>query len=116
MNSDFAAEVAAMDANIRASYNRYIFVTKKQIMFLNSLLREGLESKDRSMKIAVVRLLVEPAVQKIAGVPVTSTKCLTSPIASYLIEQLKERDGYGLSDHGRWLLKEAELHVRNPTD
>lgn len=110
---EFEAEIEAIQWVIRTDYNRLIYVTQKQIQGLNALLRQGLSTPDREKRIAVVKRLVGAEVRSITGVEVQSTKNLTSPIASYLIEQLKEPNStpWQLSEHGRWLLHEAEQHI-----
>ncbi len=111
MDNELELEIQAMSANIRAQYCGLTYVSLKQITALNGLLNKGLVSKKRETRIAVVRLLVGPVIKDIVGVDITSTKCLTSPVCSYLIEQLKERYGWELSNHGAWLLSEAENAV-----
>lgn len=110
---DFEAELAAMQWVISSDYNKLVYVSQKQVQGLNALLNQGLSDKSRDVRIAVVRRLVGEVAKTITGVEVLSTKNLTSPIASYLIEQLKEPDSipWRLSEHGRWLIHEAETHL-----
>lgn len=110
---EFEAELEAMRWVIHSDYSKMVYVTQKQIQGLNALLNQGLADKSREHRIAVVRVLVGSEAKAITGVAVESTKNLTSPIASYLIEQLKEPDTlpWRLSEHGKWLIHEAEAHI-----
>jgi hypothetical protein len=110
---EFEIELQAMQWVIRSDYSRIIYVTQRQIQGLNALLRQGLSTPEREKRIAIVKCLVGAEVRQITGIEITSTKNLTSPIASYLIEQLKEPNStpWKLSEHGQWLLNEAERHI-----
>jgi len=110
--SDFDAELAAISWAVQNDCTALIYITQKQIRRLADLMEQGLSRpNDRKLRIAVLRLLVGDAAKMVTGVEVRSTKNLTSPIASYLINQLKTNGSYDINEHGRWLLREAEARV-----
>ena len=110
---DFDSELAAIQWALRTDCTRVVYVTRKQVRGLVSLMRQGLKNPDHDTRVAVLDLLVGEFTHTITGEPVVSTKSLTSPIASYLINQLKEPNSHPwkLNEHGRSLLAEAEARI-----
>lgn len=115
--NDFEAELAAISWAIHNDCDSLVFVTRKQVRRLVNLMKQGLSRpNDRKLRIEVLRVLVGKATQAVTGVEVKSTTNLTSPIASYLINQLKTNGSYEINDHGRWLIREAEARVSQPAE
>lgn len=106
-------ELAGLHDNLTSDC-RLIYISQKQVWAVNSLLSAGLESKSDEVRHEVLDMLVGRAMKVIANVPkVTSAKNLTSPVASFLINQLKEPNSnpWRLSDYGERLLRLCETEV-----
>lgn len=109
---DIESELEALKQNLLAD-TRIIYCTPQQIGGLNGLIRKGLENKSRTVRIAVLKRLAGEAMESIHGVPFESSKALTSPAASFLINLLLEPDTrpWELSSYGRNLIMETEKLV-----
>jgi hypothetical protein len=112
---DLDAHLEALTDNLKAEHSEIVYVTLGQIRGLNILLKQGLRSQNRGMRIAVLGLLAGPAMKDICNVDIQSSKNLTSPVASFLISLLKdpespEKDWY-LSEYGIELLAAAEKRI-----
>jgi hypothetical protein len=105
-------ELEALHENLLAQ-NRIAYVTLEQIGGLNGLIRKGLENKSRMMRIKVLKKWAEPAMKQLTGVTIESSKNLTLPIASFLINLLIEPDTspWELSSYGKELISETEKLV-----
>ncbi len=110
---DLDTELAALEINCLADTN-ITYVTHRQVGGICGLLGEGLRDNSRANQIAVLRILVGPAMKKIAGVEIGSRKNLTSHVANTLITQLLEPDTkpWELSDYGHDLLSAAEKRAK----
>lgn len=106
MNKELEAQVKAINQAIIAGHYRLIPVSGKQIKFLNALINGGL--KNTRHRIPVIRMLVGDAIKKITGEEFASTKQLTLPVASFLLNQIVDPWTHSLSSHGQWLLEQAE--------
>jgi hypothetical protein len=117
---ELQVEVDAIKQNLLANHNHMVYITLKQAQFLASLINEGLVVKRRRLRIRVLNILVGDAMKQIAGIEeIQSTKNLTAPVASYLIDLLQDKDGDewgGLSDYGRELISQAESVVEAQID
>ena len=105
-------EIEALKQNLLADTSlRY--VSLPQIGGLNGLIRQGLQHRTREMRLAVLREWAGEAVYRITGEELTSTKNLTSPIATFLINILLEPDStpWRLTPYGRSLIVETEKVV-----
>lgn len=102
-------ELEALHENLLAQ-DRIAYVTLEQLGGLNGLIRKGLENKSRMMRIKVLKKWAEPAMKRIAGVSIESSKNLTLPVASFLINLLIEPNTspWKLSTYGKELIKETE--------
>lgn len=107
------AELSGLTDNLLAD-TRIIYVTRNQVGGLNGLLNQGLEDKSPDNRHAVLNLLAGTAMLRIAGVKVRSATNLTSPVASFLINILKDNDStqWRLSDYGKELINQAETRVK----
>lgn len=106
-------ELEALNDNLLAD-TRIIYVTRKQVGGINGLLSMGLEDTSSDMRHAVLNMFAGRAMKRIAGVDVNSATNLTSPVASFLINLLKE-DGvepWQLSEYGRELISLAENNAK----
>ena len=91
-----------------------IYITKKQVLALVSLMQQGLTDKSRQTRIDVLSLWAGEAMMTVAGVEITSTKNLTSPIASFLINLLldSKQEDWSISEYGKELIKCSEARVK----
>ena len=109
---DFEVELDALYRNLTAD-RRIIYITQKQAVTLASLMSGGLESNNRAVRIEVLRLIAEQALEEVAGAKLNSTKNLTSPMASFLINYFrKNENSWELADAGRMVLSLAESFVK----
>ena len=106
-------EIEALRDNLLAN-TEIRYISLKQIGGLNGLIRQGLEEKTRDMRILVLREWAGDAMWAIERQVINSTKNLTSPIASFLINLLKEDDStpWRLSDYGQRLISITEKAVK----
>ncbi len=109
---DLDTELAALDINCTAD-PEITYVTHRQVGGICALLGK-LNDNSRANQIAVLNILVGPAMKKIAGVEIRSRKNLTSHVANTLIDQLLEPDTkpWELSDYGHDLLSAAEKRAK----
>ncbi len=112
MNLD--VELEGLKRNL-LSRTEIVFVSRDEVGGVNGLLRMGLQDKSDEMRHKVLNLLVGPAMLKITGVVVNSARKLTSPVAIFLIDQLREPDSkpWRLSAYGRELLALAEERAKD---
>lgn len=105
-------ELEAIRWALDADCTELIYVTQSQVFGLVSLMRQVL--KKREERIAVLRLLIGDFMEAHFGVTVESTKNVTLPVASYLINQLLEPDSdpWVLSKYGQELLEKAHERVQ----
>ncbi|MEE9540207.1 MAG: hypothetical protein V3V85_01790 [Candidatus Thorarchaeota archaeon] len=110
---DLDIELEALHLNCIASSNTG-YVSQSQVGGVCGLLRKGLEDNSKPMQLAVLRILVGPAMMQLAGVEINSRKNLTSHIATTLIDQLLEPESkpWELSEYGQELLSEAEERAK----
>lgn len=109
--SEYEAELAAISWIIRTDYSTPVCpATDKQVSGIIRLISQGISDTSRAARIRVLQRLVGPEIKRLKGVELQSTRDLTSPIASYLINQLKDPRSteWRLSPHGQWLIHEAE--------
>ena len=102
-------EIEALKQNLLADTSiRYVSLA--QIGGLNGLIRQGLENKSRRMRVEVLKEWAGEAIHAITGQEITSAKNLTSPIATFLINQLLEPDSnpWRLTPYGKKLIVETE--------
>jgi hypothetical protein len=111
MNLDI--ELQALTQNLLADTSIQ-FITQLQIGGLNGLLSMGLQDKSPETRHAVLRVLAGDAMFKIAGVEVNSAKNLTGPVATFLINILKQLDSspWRLSRYGTELIAAVESRVK----
>lgn len=109
---DFNAELEAIQWVLKTDCTELIYVSRKQVQGLASLM--GQEIKDRDTRIGVLDLLVGDFMYNVFNVIVKSTKNLTSPVASYLISQLRQPNSspWKLSKHGKWLLENGKQRLQ----
>lgn len=109
-------ELYALKQNL-LSVNEIRYVSAAQVKALASLITQGLEHKNRDMRIAVLRVWANDAMKQIVGIEINSGKNITSPIASFLISLLKdpEPDMWTLSPYGQTLIRETEKYVIGAT-
>lgn len=107
-------ELEGLHRNLLAR-TEIVFVSDGEVGGVNGLLRMGLKDKSDDMRHKVLNLLVGPAMIRITGIPVHSAKNLTSPVAIFLIDQLREPESkpWRLSEYGRKLLSLAEERAQN---
>lgn len=105
-------ELEALHENLLAQ-NRNTYVSLSQLGGLNGLIRQGLENKSRMMRVKILKKWAEPAMKQLTGVSIGSSKNLTSPVASFLINLLIEPDTtpWELNSYGRELIQETEKLV-----
>jgi len=103
-------EIAAINWELRTNRCRIIYITAKQVGTLANLINQGLEEKTHEHRIGVLRILVGSFMKDLTGYDIVSTKSLTSPVASYLIDQFMVPNVHPrrLSDYGREIIAEAE--------
>ena len=89
------------------------FVTAAQVGGLNGLIRMGCEDKSRDMRVAILKAWAGDAMMAIAGVEIESSKNLTLPVATFLINLLLEPDStpWRLSEYGLNLIRATEILV-----
>jgi hypothetical protein len=107
------SELEALRQNLLADTSlRYI--SSKQVGALNGLIRQGLEDKARRMRLNVLREWTGEAMKRIASVEVASTKNLTAPVATFLINLLLEPGStpWRLSDYGKQLIEQTEKRIK----
>lgn len=109
---DLDIELAALETNCLAD-PQITYVTHRQVGGICALLG-NLNDNSRANQIAVLSVLVGPAMKKIAGVEIRSRKNLTSHVANTLIDQLLEPNTtpWELSDYGYELLSAAEKRAK----
>lgn len=90
------------------------FVSEKQVQALASLFSQGLQDKSRNNRIAVMKFLIGDAIKDTLGVEFTSFKNMTSPIAHFLIDYMRNgnEDSWELSQRGRELITAAEKTIK----
>jgi hypothetical protein len=110
---DFEVELEALGINCLADPS-ITYVTQRQVGGVCGLLKQGLQDNSKENQIAVLAILVGPAMREIAGVEIKSRKNLTSHVANTLIDQLLEPDTkpWELSDYGHDLLSAAEKRAK----
>ena len=121
MNLD--VELSALTDNMIQEDGGGSFLAKRnQITGVLGLMRQGLESDDREIRIAVLDMLAGEAMRRMYGKTIESTNDITEPIALFLIRQLKmpfdhpdptEKDPWLISTYGRTLLNLAEERVKD---
>lgn len=113
---DLAIELKALHLNCIATSDTQ-FVSHRQVGGVCGLLKKGLEDDSRENQIAVLRLLVGPAMAQMANVEIHSRKNLTGDIATTLINLLLEPDSkpWELSEYGQELLIAAEKQIKKHT-
>lgn len=109
---DLDTELAALERNCLAD-STTAYVTRSQVGGICALLGK-LNDNSRANQIAVLNVLVGPAMMKIAGVKIKSRKNLTSHVATTLIDQLLQPDTtpWELSNYGYDLLSAAEKRAK----
>lgn len=106
-------ELNAIHENLLAN-TELRYVSMKQLGGLNGLIRKGLESKSRKIRMAVLEKWAGDAMKRLWNIKeFDSSKCLTSAGASFLINQLIEPDTspWELSQYGKELIRETEKLV-----
>lgn len=91
-----------------------VYETSNQVGALAGLMTQCLQNKDKGIRIAVLRFIVGDVMWDIAGVKeVNSTKNLTSPAASILIELFRDptQEKWRASDYARELIGAIEQRV-----
>jgi len=109
------AELDAHEVNLVAAGGVEPYITKKQVTALAIMMSQVLPNKKQ--RIAVLKLITDKAMRRVVGVEATSTKHLTGRMASYLINQLKDRysDDWSLSEYGRDFLEGAKALLEADT-
>lgn len=106
-------ELEALHTNLLANTDiRY--VSQKQLGGLNGLIRKGVEDKSREMRIAILEKWAGEPMRRIANVQeFTTSKNITSPVATFLINLLIVPDSspWKLSQYGKELIRETEKLV-----
>lgn len=104
-------ELKAIQNNLDANTDR-IWVTAKQLRTLAILMQKGLGSTDRELRIKVLQMIAGPSLIKAFNIQLVSSKNLTSPMASVLIDYLTEdTKTWELTDDGKLLLHLAKTRV-----
>lgn len=113
-----------LDDELEAIYENLVrldpyYITEKQVGALASLITMGLTDKTREMRLSVLKLLAEKAMQHFEGdnFEVKSTKNVNGGIASFLIDQLMEPQSkpWRLSSFGKQLISKCEARVEKQT-
>lgn len=102
-------ELDAHEVNLVAAGGIEPYITQKQCQVLARLMGEVFPK--RWQRIEALNLIAGKAVQRVTGITeITTTKNLTSSMASYLINQLKDKrdDEWTLSRYGREFLEGAK--------
>lgn len=110
---DIDVELYAIRWNL-SSKTDIIYITKKQVLALVSLMQQGLTDNRRETRIEILSLWAGETVKMVTGVEITSTKSLTSPIASFLINLLVDntQEGWKISEYGKELIKCSEAYIK----
>jgi hypothetical protein len=113
---NFDVELEALHVNCVAAPNTG-FVSRSQVGGICGLLKKGLEDDSKENQLAVLRILVGPAMMQVAGVEINSRKNLTAHIATTLINLLLEPDTrpWELSEYGQDILAFAEKQAKERT-
>lgn len=115
-------ELYALNENAKVAYANAIergsdcTLSRSQVVGVIILMKAGLESDERPMRISVLKLLVGHAVQNSTGYVLNTTNKLTGPIANFLIDLIAipredEEDPLELNEYGQILLERCEAHV-----
>lgn len=106
-------ELSAIQWNLLARADM-VYVTSKQVLGLVSLMQQGLTDTSRETRLNILNLWAGEAMRNITGIDITSTKNLTSPVASFLINLLldNKEDTWKLSDYGKELIKCSEARAK----
>jgi hypothetical protein len=115
---NFDIELSALTDNMIKEDGGESFLAKRnQVTAVLTLMRQGLKSDEREVRIAVLDILAGEAMMRLYGKTIESTNDITEPIALFLIRQLKmpfdhpdptEKDPWLISTYGRQLLSLAE--------
>lgn len=110
---DIQAELDGHYYNLISAGGIEPYVTKNQVITIAGLMNKVLTT--RSQRIAVLKMIAGNAMQKVAGVEVSSTKNLTGRMASYLIDQflVPKSKPQELSDYGREFLEGCKASLEN---
>lgn len=112
---DITHELSALHRNLLSTPGRQYFVSRKQIGSLVCLMMQGLpDRKDRDLRIAVLRAWIADSMKQLFDVEVESTKNISGPIASFLIDLLREPNNpeMVLNDYGHELIEETAKFVQ----
>jgi hypothetical protein len=109
---DISVEIEAIRDNLKAD-PQIIYVSKNQVGGLAGLMKQCLVDPSRDNRIAVLAYLLGDVMLEIAGVNVTSTTNLTSPVASFLINMFRDKDSdkWRPNAYARELIGEIEKRV-----
>lgn len=110
---DLDNELSAIQWNL-LSKTDIVYISNKQVLALVSLMQQGLTDVCRKTRLGILKLWAGEAMRRIAGVEIASTKNLTSPVASFLINLLldNKEEEWKISDYGRELVKCSEARVK----
>jgi len=111
---DIEKELQALHRNLMSVTSNY-YVSQKQIGVLIYLMLQGLpDRKDRGLRIAVLRAWIGKPMHEMYNVDVMSTKNISGPIASFLIDLLRKSgtDEYVLSKYGCQLIEATAKYVQ----
>lgn len=113
MNIEY--ELQALHRNLKSALGSY-YVTRRQVGALVYLMLQGLpDRKDRPLRIAVLREWIGEPMKTLHNIDVQSTKNITGPMASFLIEILSEPNNPEmiLSKYGHKLIEATARYVQS---
>lgn len=108
-------ELEALHQNLKTQLDVDYYMTEKQMIAIIMLLQEGLSSKKREVRIAVLKAMAEEPMKIRIGPrhKIESTKNLDGFVASEIINLLKDNtDEIRLSTYGKKFLEELEKIVQ----
>lgn len=110
---NFDEELEAIKSNLYAF--EYDFPSIEQLKLLGSLMSSVIEKPHiRKQRIEILRLFTADVMMENFGIDVTSSKCITKDIATFLINQLIEEGTWELSEYGKFLLDNAKTRIEIP--